>query len=174
MQSLTLETVSNTPKNVNQYLTFNLGAEEYGIEILKIQEIRSCGTVTKIPNTPDYILGVINLRGAIIPVLDLRIRFGLKTIEYTATTVIIVTRMRIHNVAKTVGLVVDAVSEVYNIDDSQLAPPPDFGVNVDTNFVSHLANIEDKMIIIMAIENLISHELLAKLPDSKPSGESQP
>lgn len=174
MQALTLEPVSDTPKNANQFLTFNLGNEEYGIEILKVQEIRSWGPVTKIPNTPDYILGAINLRGAIIPVLDLRIRFGLASVAYTATTVIIVTRMRIQGVAKTVGLVVDAVSEVYNIDDSQLAPPPDFGVYVDTNFVSHLANIEDKMIIIMAIENLISHELLARLPDSKPSGEQQP
>lgn len=172
MQTLALEPAGDTPKTVKQFLTFNLGNEEYGIEILKVQEIRSWGPVTKIPNTPDYILGVVNLRGAIIPVLDLRIRFGLKSVAYTATTVIIVTRMRIQETIKIVGLVVDAVSEVYNIDESQLAPPPDFGVHVDTNFVSHLANIGDKMVIIMAIENLVSHELLTRLPDNKSAGDS--
>ena len=154
--------------HTSQYLTFILGSEEYGVEILKVQEIRGFGAVTKIPNTPDYVLGVINLRGAIIPIIDLRIRFALESVEYTPTTVIIVATVKLRDRTRTIGIVVDAVSEVYNIEDSCLQPSPDFGCNIDTAFVSHLANIEGKLIILMAIERLISNEVLTNIAETMP------
>ena len=154
--------------NVNQYLTFILGSEEFGIEILKVQEIRGFGTVTKIPNTPEYVLGVINLRGAIIPIIDLRIRFALESVEYTPTTVIIVATVKLKDRTRTIGIVVDAVSEVYNIEESYLQPSPDFGCNIDIAFVSHLANIEGKLIILMAIEKLMTYEVLTNIAENSP------
>lgn len=157
--------------NANQYLTFLLGKEEYGVEILKVQEIKGWGPVTKIPNTPNYILGVINLRGAIIPVMDLRMRFSLESVEYTPTTVIIVTNVILNNKSRIVGLVVDAVSEVYSIDDACFSPAPELGNNVDTAYVSGLATVEGKMIILMAVEHLISQEMLNHIPDAPSKNE---
>lgn len=165
------QTPNKESENANQYLTFLLGKEEYGIEILKVQEIKGWGPVTKIPNTPSYILGVINLRGAIIPVMDLRLRFSLESAEYTPTTVIIVTTVRLDNKIRTVGLVVDAVSEVYSIDASCFSLAPELGNSVDTAYVSGLATVEGKMIIIMAVEHLVSQEMLSTLPDTAAKNE---
>lgn len=169
---LAKQTQQSNSQNTSQYLTFLLGKEEYGIEILKVQEIKGWGPVTKIPNTPSYILGVINLRGAIIPVMDLRLRFSLESAEYTATTVIIVTTVRIDNKTRTVGLVVDAVSEVYSIDESCFAEAPELGNSVDTAYVSGLATVEGKMIILMAVEYLVSNEMLSTIPDTALKHES--
>ncbi|HEX7027280.1 MAG TPA: chemotaxis protein CheW [Gammaproteobacteria bacterium] len=159
------------PNKASQYLTFLLGKEEYGIEILKVQEIKGWGSITKIPNTPKYILGVINLRGAIIPVMDLRLRFCLESADYTPTTVIIVTNVHLDNKLRTVGLVVDAVSEVYSIDESCFAPAPELGNSIDTAYVSGLATVEGKMVILMAVEYLVSQEMLNNIPDSAPNNE---
>src|SRR6202167_5780761 len=99
-----------------QYLTFMLAGEEYGVDILRVQEIKGWDKVTRIPHSPDYVLGVINLRGAVVPIVDLRRRFGLETIAFGPTTVVIVVRVGDERVVRTVGMVVDAVSEVYNVD----------------------------------------------------------
>lgn len=162
----------NITNHADQYLTFLLGKEEYGIEILKVQEIKGWGPVTKIPNTPNYILGVINLRGAIIPVMDLRLRFHLESAEYTPTTVIIVTNVHLDDKTRTVGLVVDAVSEVYSIDESCFSPAPELGNSIDTAYVSGLATVEGKMIILMAVEYLVSQEMLLNIPDGSSKSES--
>src|SRR5271169_73812 len=111
--------------NGEQYLTFLLAGEEYGVDILRVQEIKGWDKVTRIPHTPDYVLGVINLRGAVVPIVDLRRRFGLETIEFGPTTVIIVMRVAGARHERTVGVVVDAVSEVYNVDPADMKPPPD-------------------------------------------------
>lgn len=161
----------NIPSKANQYLTFLLGKEEYGIDILKVQEIKGWGQITKIPNTPTYILGVINLRGAIIPVMDLRLRFCLESADYTPTTVIIVTNVHLDNKLRTVGLVVDAVSEVYSIDESCFSPAPELGSNIDTAYVSGLATVEGKMIILMAVEHLVSQDMLNNIPDTGSNDE---
>ena len=172
MSMSTVEQIQeNNPDNANQYLTFMLGKEEYGIEILKVQEIKGWGQVTKIPNTPNYILGVINLRGAIIPVMDLRLRFCLESADYTPTTVIIVTNVRLSNKTRTVGLVVDAVSEVYSIDESCFSPAPELGNSIDTAYVSGLATVEGKMIILMAVEHLVSQEMLSSVPEASSKNE---
>jgi len=138
-----------------QYLTFMLAGEEYGVDILRVQEIKGWDKVTRIPHTPEYILGVINLRGAVVPILDLRRRFGLETIEFGATTVVIVMRVVGAGGERTVGVVVDAVSEVYNVDPADTKPPPDVCGSVDTVFVKALVTMDEKMLILLDIDRLI-------------------
>jgi len=141
-----------------QYLTFMLAGEEYGVEILGVQEIKGWDRSTEIPNTPDYVLGVINLRGAVIPVIDLRRRFGMEPREFTKLTVVIVVRVDKDDGEKTIGLVVDAVSDVYNIDADDVRPPPDFGTSVDTRFMKGLASVDEKMIILLEVRHIVSEE----------------
>jgi len=142
-----------------QYLTFMLDREEYGVDILRVQEIKGWDKVTRIPYTPDYVLGVINLRGAVVPIIDLRRRFGLETTEFGPTTVIIVVRVMSGPAERTVGVVVDAVSEVYNVGAADTKMPPDACSGVDTVFVKALATIEDKMLILLDIDRLIGNSI---------------
>jgi purine-binding chemotaxis protein CheW len=142
-----------------QYLTFMLAGEEYGVDILRVQEIKGWDKVTRIPHTPDYVLGVINLRGAVVPILDLRRRFGLETIDFGPTTVVIVVRVMSGLTERTVGMVVDAVSEVYNVDAADSKPPPDVCGSVDTVFVKALATVEEKMLILLDIDRLIGNSI---------------
>ena len=146
-----------------QYLTFMLAGEEYGVDILRVQEIKGWDRVTRIPHTPDYVLGVINLRGAVVPILDLRRRFGLETIAFGPTTVVIVVRVMSGRDERTVGMVVDAVSEVYNVDAADTKPPPDVCGSVDTVFVKALATIEEKMLILLDIDRLIGNSITDEL-----------
>jgi purine-binding chemotaxis protein CheW len=146
-----------------QYLTFMLAGEEYGVDILRVQEIKGWDKVTRIPHTPDYVLGVINLRGAVVPILDLRRRFGLETIAFGPTTVVIVVRVMSGRDERTVGMVVDAVSEVYNVDAADTKPPPDVCGSVDTVFVKALATIEEKMLILLDIDRLVGNSITDEL-----------
>ena len=149
-----------------QYLTFMLAGEEYGVDILRVQEIKGWDKVTRIPHTPAYVLGVINLRGAVVPILDLRCRFGLETIAFGPTTVVIVVRVVSGRDERTVGVVVDAVSEVYNVAAADTKTPPDVCSSVDTVFVKALATIEDKMLILLDIDRLIGNSIAQELsPD---------
>lgn len=139
-----------------QYLTFILAGEEYGVDILRVQEIKGWDNATEIPNTPDYIKGVINLRGTIVPIVDLRTRFDLESIEYNKTTVVIVLKViAAEGAERTMGFVVDAVSEVYNVSSEQLKPSPDFGSVVSTEFIKGLATVDEKMVILLDIDHLI-------------------
>lgn len=143
----------------DQYLTFMLNGEEYGVDILRVQEIKGWEAATEIPNTPNYVLGVINLRGAIMPVIDLRLRFGFGSVEYTGTTVVIVLKVRNEaGVERTMGFVVDAVSDVYNIAAAQLQAAPEFGGKVRTDYVKGLAMVGDKMVILMDIDHLVDSD----------------
>ena len=128
-----------------QYLTFALGAEEYGVEILKVQEIKGYSAITPIPNTPSYVKGVMNLRGSIIPIVDLRAKLSMPEAAYNQFTVIIVVRVG----AKTVGVVVDAVSDVLNIPLKDIQPTPDFGSQVDARFISGLAKAGERLAILL-------------------------
>ncbi|HTV95022.1 MAG TPA: chemotaxis protein CheW [Steroidobacteraceae bacterium] len=143
-----------------QYLTFLLAGEEYGVDILRVQEIKGWDKVTRIPRTADYVLGVINLRGAVVPIIDLRRRFALESLEFGPTTVVIVVRVVAKSGERTVGMVVDAVSEVYSIDMAATKPPPDVCAGVDTVFVKALATVDDKMLILLDIDLLIGHSIL--------------
>lgn len=148
----------------DQYLTFILDGEEYGVNILRVQGIQGWGTVTKIPNTPDYVLGVINLRGTIVPIVELRRRFGLESMPFGTTTVVIIVRVHDGERERTVGLVVDAVSDVYTLSQRDVRPAPDYGVSAETRFVSGLATVHDDMVILLDIDLLLSgHDLEAEL-----------
>ena len=142
----------------NQYLTFSLAGEQYGIDILKVQEIRGWAPVTRMPNTPVFVRGVMNLRGAIVPVIDLRLRFALETMEYTKTTVVIVVTVRSATGNRVIGVVVDGVSDVLNIDAANVQPPPDFGTAVSTEFISGLVTAEDGMVMLLDVDRLLSVE----------------
>lgn len=144
-----------------QYLTFMLSGEEYGIEILKVQEIKGFDTVTPIPNTPVHMLGVLNLRGSIIPIVDLRKRFNLESIPYGATTVVIVVKVEDETEQKTVGLVVDAVADVYRLESDNIQPSPEMGHAINTEFVKGLATVDDKMVILLAVDRLANFKELS-------------
>jgi purine-binding chemotaxis protein CheW len=134
-----------------EFLTFTLGSEEYGVDILKVQEIRGYDTVTRIPDAPDFVKGVINLRGAIVPVVDMRLKFKLGKAEYNALTVMIVL-----NVAKrVVGMVVDSVSDVIALAPAQIHPAPEFGATVGTQFLTGIGTLDDRMLILVDIEKLM-------------------
>jgi purine-binding chemotaxis protein CheW len=137
----------------NEYLTFTLGKEEYGIEILKVQEIRGYEAVTRIANAPEFIKGVVNLRGIIVPIVDMRIKFKLGEAEYNQFTVVIIL-----NVAgRVVGMVVDSVSDVIQLTGEQIRPAPDFSSSTfDTRYITGLGTIDERMLILVDIEKLMS------------------
>ena len=141
----------------DQLLTFILANEEYGVDILRVQEIKGWDSVTPIPNTPDYIRGVINLRGTIVPIIDLRLRFSLEQLDYGPTTVVIMLKvMSDEKHSRTMGIVVDGVSDVYNMPNEQIKPSPDFGTALETDFVKGLATVSEKMVIILEIDNILN------------------
>jgi len=141
----------------SEYLTFTLGKEEYGIEILKVQEIRSYEAVTHIANSPEFIKGVVNLRGIIVPIVDMRIKFNLSKAEYDQFAVVIIL-----NVAgRVVGMVVDGVSDVITLSAEQMKPAPDFSSTFDTQYITGLGAVDDRMLILMDIEKLMSGSNMA-------------
>jgi len=136
----------------NEFLTFALGAESYGIEILKVQEIRGYEAVTTIPNAPAFLKGVINLRGTIVPIVDLRIKLNFPNVEYNRFTVVIII-----NVANRVlGIVVDSVSDVMTLTPDQIRPAPDFAGTFDTEYLIGLATVDGRTLILMDIERLMT------------------
>jgi purine-binding chemotaxis protein CheW len=149
-QSGTENTDSSTVGN--EFLTFTLGKEEYGIDILKVQEIRGYDAVTAIANTPEFIKGVINLRGIIVPIVDMRIKFNLGKVEYDQFTVVIIL-----NVAnRVVGMVVDGVSDVITLTPDQIKAAPEFGSAIDTQYVMGLGTVDERMLILVDIERLMT------------------
>ena len=149
----------NSTAATSQFLTFLLGAEQYGVEILKVREIRGYSAVTPIPNTTSYIKGVINLRGTVVPVVDLRAKFSMSTAEYNKFTVIIVVTVG----AKVTGLVVDAVSDVLDVPAAEMRVAPDLGARVDTRFIRGMATIGDQMTVLLDIDRLLSEDELVAL-----------
>ncbi len=141
----------------SQYLTFRLGEEEYGVEILKVQEIKGYSAITPIPNTPVYLKGVMNLRGTIVPVVDLRAKFTMAAAQYNQFTVIIVLTVG----TKVMGLVVDAVSDVLNIPHTDIQATPDFGAQVDARFISGMAKAGEKLVVLLDIDKVLGGEELA-------------
>ncbi len=135
-----------------ELLTFKLGNEEYGMDILKVQEIRGYDAVTGIANSPEFIKGVINLRGIIVPILDLRIKFNLGRVEYDQFTVVII--INIFN--RVLGIVVDGVSDVIALTPDQIRQPPEFGSTLDTQYITGLGTVDERMIIVMDIEKLMT------------------
>ena len=136
----------------SEFLTFTLGREEYGIDILKVQEIRSYEQPTTIANAPEFIKGVVNLRGIIVPIVDMRIKFNLERADYTEFTVVIIL-----NVAgRVVGMVVDGVSDVISLGAEQIQPAPDFSSSFDVRYITGLGTVDERMLILVDIEELMA------------------
>ena len=144
-----------------KYLTFVLDKEEYGLEILKVREIIGMMDITTVPQTPDFVKGVINLRGKVIPVVDLRLKFGMQEVEATQETCVIVVEVG----GVQMGIVVDTVSEVLDIEEKQIEDPPRFGTQVDTAFIRGMGKIENRVKILLDIEKVLSSEELVLVSD---------
>ncbi len=136
----------------NEFLIFTLGQEEYGIEVLEVQEIRGYDAVTRIANAPEFLKGVVNLRGMIVPVVDMRIKFNLGKVEYNQFTVVIILNL----IGRVVGMVVDSVSDVITLAPEQMKPAPDFSTSFDTNYILGLGTLDQRMLILVDIEKLMS------------------
>lgn len=153
---------SSVADMAGKYLTFKLAKEVYGIGILSVQEIIGMLPVTRVPRTAGFVRGVINLRGRVIPVVDLRLKFGMEGKEDTEVTCIIVVQLRVDDRALTMGLIVDEVSEVINILGDQIQPPPEFGSETDTEFLLGMARIGERVVMLLDVEKVLtSHELAA-------------
>jgi purine-binding chemotaxis protein CheW len=137
---------------LNKYLTFTLGNEEYGLEILRVREIIGLMEITRVPRMPDFVRGVINLRGKVIPVVDLRLKFGMEGIEDTKETCIIVVDLNDF----LMGIVVDMVSEVLNISEQEIEDTPAFGVSIDTEFIMGMGKAKGKVIILLDIQKVLT------------------
>ncbi|WP_293009124.1 chemotaxis protein CheW [Nitrosomonas sp.] len=136
----------------NEFLTFCLGKEEYGIEILKVQEIRGYDAITQIANAPNFIKGVVNLRGIIVPIIDMRIKFKLSDVTYDQFTVVIILNVS----GRVVGVVVDGVSDVITLEAEQMRPTPGLGSVIDTEYIMGLGAVGERMLILIDIEKLMS------------------
>ncbi len=142
--------------HAGKYLTFVTGDEVYGIEILSVREIIGVMDITSVPQTPDYMKGVVNLRGKVIPVVDLRLKFSMEAEKYTRETCIIV--VEVNN--KHIGIIVDSVSEVVDISNSEIKDTPSFGQGIDTNFIMGMGKVKENIIILLKIEMVLSSEEL--------------
>jgi len=151
--------VEDNPEDEQQYLTFIMSGEEYGVDILAVQEIRGWEAPTLIPNSPSFIRGVINLRGTIVPIMDLRLRFGLSETSYTATTVVIILKFESESGERVLGIVVDAVSDVYTIANEDARKPPELTEDENSDFIKGLVNVSEKMVILLDVEQLLNLHL---------------
>ncbi|MBB1201349.1 chemotaxis protein CheW [Enterobacteriaceae bacterium 89] len=145
-----------------EFLVFTLGNEEYGIDILKVQEIRGYDQVTRIANTPSFIKGVTNLRGVIVPIVDLRVKFSQEDVEYNDNTVVIV--LNLHQ--RVVGIVVDGVSDVLSLAAEQIRPAPEFAVTLSTEYLTGLGALGERMLILVNIEKLLNSEEMSLLDNA--------
>lgn len=148
---------TETLEGGHQFLTFQLGDEQFGIDILRVQEIKGLAHLTQIPNVPSYIKGVMNLRGTVVPVIDLRSRFSMQNVGYNQFTVIIIVNVG----TRIVGLVVDAVSDVLNVNKDGVEELPELGNGIDTTFIAGMARSGEQLITLLNIDNLLTRDLAA-------------
>ena len=149
--------------NATEVLSFRLGGEEYAISILKVQEIRGYDAVTRIANAPEYLKGVVNLRGSIVPIVDMRIKFNVGAPTYDAFTVVIVLNINNH----TIGMVVDSVSDVVTLTPDQIKPAPDLGATVSGEYLRGLGTVGERMLILLDIDKLLGSEEMGLLAAAK-------
>ena len=157
-----------------KFLTFLMANEKYGLEILKVREIMGMMAVTSIPTTPAFIRGVINLRGKVIPVVDLRLKFGIEAKEDTQRTCIIVVHLTHTAQEMTMGIIVDEVSDVLDIDRDQIEPPPSFGVNVRTDFILGMGKVDQKVMTMLDIDRVLTEQEVALVETSAEKTGNQP
>lgn len=155
--------LANMSQLAGKYLTFKLGEEDYALEILKVQEIIEMQEITKVPRTPEYVKGVINLRGKVLPVIDLRLKFGLEEQEVTRKTCIILVYVQSGDKTITMGIIIDEVSEVMDITPDQIEPAPSFGTRVDTSFILGMAKTEQSVKMLLDSDRVLSEQEVAAL-----------
>ena len=148
-----------------QYVTFSLGEELFGVEVARTREILSLTPVTKVPQTPGYLLGVINLRGQVVPVVDMRLKLGMPAAEETEDTCIIVIEVQVDGEAIVVGALADAVREVLEIRDDQIEPPPRLGTKLNTEFINGMGKVDEQFMILLNIDRVFNSEELALVQD---------
>ena len=153
-----------------KHLTFALGSEEYGIPILKVKEIIGLMEITHVPQTPEFIKGVINLRGKIIPIMDLRLKFKMNEKDYNERTCIIVVDVLTNDTKRQMGIVVDTVSEVVNIQAAEIEPPPQYGSTVESGFLTGLGKVKGKVVMLLNIETIINCDEMISLLNSDTKG----
>lgn len=146
-----------------QFLSFTVENEDYGVNILRVQEIRGWEEVREIPNTPDYIKGVLNLRNTVVPIIDLRIRLGQTEVEYKPTTVIIVLSVEYDDSRHVVGIVVDSVSDVLDVNSSEIKDAPNFGAKINTRYICGMFMSSDRMIVLLDADKLLNPEEMSAL-----------
>ena len=156
-------TAVDMSKLAGKYLTFRLDIEEFGLEILKVQEIIKMMDITRVPRTPSFVRGVINLRGKVIPVVDLRLKFDMETRESTDKTCIIVVSVKRSNGSVIMGIIVDEVSEVMDVAGESIEPPPQFGGAVDTAFILGMGKVGERVVTLMDVDKVLSGEEVAAL-----------
>ena len=166
VSDVSMENKTTEQSLAGKYLTFLLGDEGYGLSILKVKEIIGLMPITSVPRTPDYVKGVINLRGKVIPIIDLRLKFDMPSIDYTERTCIIVIEVAATNGTLQLGVVVDSVSEVVNINDGQVEPAHAFTTNVNTDYILGIAKIEDDVKILLDIDRIFVQEEIDALNKS--------
>jgi len=164
-------TGSAVPPDQQQYLTFMLGGETYAIGILAIKEIIEYGTLTEVPRMPSFIRGVINLRGAVVPVVDLSARFGKLATKVTRRTCIVIIEITTNQETQDVGVMVDAVNAVLEIPSQEIEPPPSFGANIRADFISGMGKVAGKFVIILNVQNVLSVDEIAVLSGTGQSEE---
>jgi len=157
------QAIKDTNIKVGKYLTFSLADEEYGIGILKVKEIIGMMPITSVPRTPQFVKGVINLRGKVIPIVDLRAKFGMESIPYTERTCIIVVEIDSNDATVLIGIVVDAVSEVLNIHGDDIEDTPAFGTHLDTEYIMGMAKMEGGVKILLNIDQVLSSKEIQNL-----------
>jgi purine-binding chemotaxis protein CheW len=165
------QAVKATTMTTGKYLTFSLEEEEYGIGILKVKEIIGMMPITSVPRTPDHVKGVINLRGKVIPVVDLRLKFGMGEIPYNERTCIIVVEIDTSEATVLIGIVVDSVSEVLNIKEDEIEDTPAFGTQLDTSFILGIAKTDSGVKILLNIDKVLSSTEISSL-DAAAQGKS--
>ena len=156
-----------TNQKADQYLTFKLGDELFGVDVRKAREVLDRAAVTQVPQTPDYMLGVINLRGSVVPVINLRKKFNMDDVEKTIDTCIIVMEIEIDGDVIVIGTQVDAVQEVLDLDKSQIEPPPRLGTKLNTEFIRGMGNLNDQFVIILDIDRVFTVEELAEIEGNR-------
>ncbi|NPV00727.1 MAG: chemotaxis protein CheW [Brevinematales bacterium] len=156
----------NRGAEIRQYLTFGIDREIYGVDVLKVREVLEFGAITRIPKSPPYMVGVINLRGHVVPIIDLRLKFDMPTVEKTVDTSIIIVEVEYEGQVIEVGALVDTVKQVVNLDSTQLEAPPKIGMNIKTDFISSMGKTEDSFIIILNTDRVFTGGELMSIKDS--------
>lgn len=152
------EKMDETINDINQYLTFTLGEEDFALDIGKVREVLDYTTITKVPRMPEFLCGVINLRGKVVPVIDLRYKLGMGTIEQSVDTCIVIVEIMIDNELTHMGALADSVKEVIDLDPSQISPPPKLGIKINNEFISGMGKQDEKFLMILDIDRILTSD----------------